>query len=70
MIVKKTLLAQPKREDADSDLITEQYTNIRALLAIDRKILPTEPAAPPPAIVKNHTPTAMSLSKRHCSAFP
>jgi hypothetical protein len=42
--------------------MTEQYTNIAALLAIDHEILWTEPAALRPAIVKNHAPTAVSPS--------
>jgi hypothetical protein len=44
--------------------------NIKALLGIDLEIMPTEPAAPPPDIVKKHAPAAMSPGRRHCSVFP
>lgn len=48
----------------------ERCTNIEALLGIDHEILPTEPAAPRPTIVKKHAPVAMSSGRRHCSVFP
>jgi hypothetical protein len=48
--------------------MTEQYTNIAAFLGVNRELLPTEPAALRPAMIKNH-PTAMSPGKRHCSVF-
>ena len=47
----------------------ERCTNIEALLGIDHEILPTEPAAPRPTIVKKHAPVAMSSGRRHCSVF-
>jgi len=48
----------------------ERCTNIKALLGIDREILPTEFAAPRPTIVKKHAPVVMSPGRRHCSVFP
>jgi hypothetical protein len=40
------------------------------LFGIALEILPTDPAVPPSAILKQHVPTAMSRGKRRCSVSP